>query len=389
MKIESDEEANMRKVTVLFMVLCATFLMGISVLGTENKIPLTSSEFPEECVRVQLSIFDEDKDGYLSDEELKKITKLEVRKFMDPDDFDDEEGTIEVNRYYKKKDFQFNFKGIGKLKHLTKFSVHLGMGYTKGGKHYASVAKNFKEIYQLKKLTNLELSSIKVKKMEISKLKNLKRFSMSDMPVLKKIVFPKKLTNLYMEGISDLKKIDFTKLKRLKRLEMEGVQCDKLKFGKNKKLKHLSIGYPQSGKEMKSFYIASLKNVEHVYLSNLKTKKLDFSKNKKLKTVFLDYCKIDDVDLSKNMKLKEFNLDGKDTRKVVFAKNNKITWVRWANADLKDFSLKPFNNKYLETVILWGNKLKSVDIRGYEKIRSVCVEDGVKIIKNKNQKLED
>lgn len=379
----------MRKVSALFMVLIVTLLMEVSVFGAENKIPLTSSEFPEQCVRTQLRTYDKDGDGYLSSGELKKITKLEVRKFMDPDDFYDEEGTIDVNRYYKKKDFQFNFKGLGKLKNLTKLSVQLGMGYTKGGKHYASVAKNFKEIYELKKLKNLELSSIKVKAMEISKLKNLNRLSISDMPTLKEIAFPKKLTNLYMQGIFTVTKFDFTKLKRLKRLEIDGVLCDALKFGSNKKLRYLSIGCPQSGKEIKDFSIASLKNVEHVYLLNLKTKKIDFGKNKKLKTVFFDYCKIDKVDLSKNTKLKEFNLDGKDTKNVVFAKNNKITWVRWANAGLKHFSLKPFNAKYLETVVLWGNKLKSIDIRGYQKINYVSVEDNVKIIKNKNQKLED
>lgn len=76
------------------------------------------------------------------------------------------------------------------------------------------------------------------------------------------------------------------------------------------------------------------------------------------------------MEVSKNRKLKEFNLDGEDTKKVVFAKNNKM---KWANADLKIFSLEPFNKKYLETVVLWGNKFTSMDIREYEKIRSVSI----------------
>ena len=87
------------------------------------------------------------------------------------------------------------------------------------------------------------------------------------------------------------------------------------------------------------------------------------------------------VDLSKNNKLKEFSVDGKGVKNFVLSKKNRIEWFRWANAGLKELSLKELrlNPKHLETIVVWGNpKLKKINIKGYKKVKTV---NGAKAVK--------
>lgn len=54
-----------------------------------------------------------------------------------------------------------------------------------------------------------------------------------------------------------------------------------------------------------------------------------------------------------------------------------------ANAGLKQISLADLglNPEYLEDIILWNNKLTSLDIRGYYKLNDPWIEDRVEIIR--------
>lgn len=86
---------------------------------------------------------------------------------------------------------------------------------------------------------------------------------------------------------------------------------------------------------------------------------------------------------SENSALKEVLLDGKKIKNLVLPKDNIIAAFRWANAGLKQISLADLglNPEYLEDIILWNNKLTSLDIRGYYKLNDPWIEDRVEIIR--------
>lgn len=383
----------MRKLSCLIITLCVIMVSGVAVFAGEKGVALDKDTFPEECIRTRLDSYDKDGDGYLSQSELKKITKLEIYKFLNPDEFSDE-SIAKGKNYYKKSDFKFNFKGLGELKYLDNLQIYLAGGMTKNKIHYASIPQNIGEINKLKRLSKLHLSDLKIGKLDTTKLKKLRNLEIYDFPILKKLSLNSGLTKITLEAISTIDKYDFSKMSKLKELHMWGVDCSTVKFGNNKKLKMVDID-DQNGltivdvPKTKSIDFTSLKNLTKLYLRNYKSKNINLSKNKKLKELSFTDCKYDKIDVRANKKLKEFSIDGKGIKKVLFAKNNKIETVRWANAGLKKFSLKPFNKKYLKAVILWGNnKLKSVNIKGYNKLETVYTEEGVKIIKNASQNID-
>ena len=84
------------------------------VSAADNGVEINSTNFPEESLRKAVQVYDKNNDGYLSDDESKKITKLTISKYPDLDGLDDVD-TTGMKLYYEKDEFKFDFKGIDKL----------------------------------------------------------------------------------------------------------------------------------------------------------------------------------------------------------------------------------------------------------------------------------
>ncbi|MFQ9114940.1 hypothetical protein [uncultured Eubacterium sp.] len=349
--------------------------MGMCVSGADNGVAINSTNFPEESLRKAVQVYDKNNDGYLSDDESKKITKLTISKYPDLDGLDDVDATG-MKLYYEKDEFKFDFTGIDKLDYLENLQLSLINGRTKNNKHYASVAENIECLYNTKNLKKLGLYDVSFAKLDTGKIKKLENLYISSNPTLKTLKYNKNLTKLSLEGVKKFKNFNIPALKKLKSVQLLG-NVKKIKFGTCPKLKTVTFDVSAN-----SIDTSKLKNLKKVYFENGKIKNVNFTKNKKLEVFSTNWTKITGkVDLSKNNKLKEFSVDGKGVKNFVLSKKNRIEWFRWANAGLKELSLKELrlNPKHLETIVVWGNpKLKKVNIKGYKKVKTV---NGAKAIK--------
>ncbi len=51
-----------------------SLMMGMCVSAADNGVEINSTNFPEESLRKAVQVYDKNNDGYLSDDESKKIT---------------------------------------------------------------------------------------------------------------------------------------------------------------------------------------------------------------------------------------------------------------------------------------------------------------------------
>ncbi len=375
----------MKNIKVVLFTIAFTILGSVSVFADENGLKINKKTFPDWGVRNELARHDTNKNQILEKKELKKLTKLDIRKYLDPDDVDEDED-VPVPRY-KKNEFVFDFTGLEKLTYLQELNICLVNGYTSKGVHYPSVVQNIEKLYEMKNLKKLELHHISTKSLDTSKFPKLRKLVIDYNPNLEELILNKKVKNLHLEALEKLKQLDIRGFKNLKQCFIGG-NFKKLSLSRCKKLEELYVFG-----NVDQLDITKLKNLKEIYLDNGKIKKVDFTKNKELKVVSTNWMTIKKLNLSKNKKLTEVSVDGSGVKKIVLPKNNKIKWFRWANSKVPKgkLSLKKLrlNPKYLETVILYEDKnLKSIDIRKYPKIKEVY-GDNLKIIKKQKQVIEE
>lgn len=363
--------------TVIGMLLCCAFIWGFSstgALAATKSIRLSSKNFPEESLLKAVAAYDKNHNGYISEKELKSITSLNISKYPDYDGEYDEDF-----RYFTEEEFVFDFKGIDKLVYLESLKLMLVGGETAEGVHYPSETRNFECIYKLSGLKTLHLYSVSVPKIDISRFDKLTTLHLYDNPELTDLTLNKALKSLKLDGLAKLQHFDIPALKYLKKCEISGVSAEYIKFGKCPRLKTLTLCAVTADK----LDISKLSNLEKIYFDEGSISNPDFSANKKLQLFSANRTEINKLDLSENSALKEVLLDGKKIKNLVLPKDNIIAAFRWANAGLKQISLADLglNPEYLEDIILWNNKLTSLDIRGYYKLNDPWIEDRVEIIR--------
>lgn len=365
-------------VTVILVTGVCICLKASTVMAAD--VTINRKNFPDEALRAEVSAFDTDRDGKLQKEEIRNVKSLHVYKFLDSDDVDYEENPDAVMPQYQKSDFVFDFKGVEYFTGLNELTINLSGGCVQEtGKHYASEISNFKKVYQLKKLTSLTMFSAKVKQINLSKFPKLKKCSL-DLPGLCSItVNNKELHNFRLSDTANIKKLDFSSAPKLKVLYLSQMKAPYVVFGRNnKKLKELHV--ESNGKtKISSLDITPLASLERFTLTKVRISNINFSKNKALDDVYVDNCSIKKLDFTKNTKLTWLACEGKKTKKILIPKKNRISTFKWVNAGLTRFSNKRLNPKTLTSVILFGNRISSLNLERYKKLDYVSVDKNVKV----------
>lgn len=298
----------MKKISKILLVTIG-LLLSVIVISPNNNVyakedsNVKIESFADKRIRGEIKKYDENNDGYLDNEELKKVTTLV---------FFDEEGRT------------FNLKDIGKLKYLEKLSIDIDE------EDYTNKIKNVKEIYKLSNLKELRLGYCKFEKNIKLNFKSLKKLKKLDLHVLSKV-----------------KSVDVSKNKKLEHISVGVKGIKKLNLTKNKKLKEISVC---GNKTLKTINLKKNKKLEKLALAKIKSKySLKYNKNLKNLEVILTEV----PDISKNKKLKNLYIYNPDNEEISIGSGNK---------NLKNLSI--IRNKKMKVSIDGCKKLKMLEISG-------------------------
>lgn len=362
-----------RKMLLIIAAIAGICLVTVPAMA-ETGVEINHKNFPDSALLDAVLGLDENQDGFLQTEEITKAKELRINKFINGDDV----GEDEKAPVYQKSDFKFNFQGIQYLAGLESLEVNLSGGATKDGKHYDSVIFNFTQVYRLKKLTSFSFYSAKQKTIYLSKFPKLEK---TDLAVTG--LTNLKIDNKYLKKVrigrstSGLGVLDFRKAPKLNTLYIDNLQTPKVYFN-NKKMKQMHIE-SNGKKKIKSMSLKSLKSLQNLSLTKVNISSLDLSKNFMLVELYLDSCTMKKLDVSKNKKLTWIACEGKHTKSIVLPPKNVISTFKWVNAGRYKFNGSRLNADTLTSVILFGNKIQSLDLKRFRKLDFVFVDKGVKV----------
>lgn len=313
------EVTNMKKRFTFLILLVVSIIMSTMVIYADTStdydehiyakhkpiLKIDEFSFQNEMVRRTVTEYcDMNKDGYLSQYEMDYVTYLDV----------DVAYMQETDAYkYGKQVYQdekyrvIDFKGIEVFKNIK--LIYFSCALVNGERGYV---KNFKY------LSTLKIESIGIafsdKNYNLNQLKGLKYIGFEGCKNFN-LKFDKKSK---IEGIS-LKyckgKVDVSNLKNLKTFSSYETIFKKIKFGKNAKLKKLSIDGSADciNKKIRKLDISKMKNLRYLYLQSctkLKEIKMSKKNNKKLKKIEIYGCgkfkksSLDKTQISKKTKVR-------------------------------------------------------------------------------------
>ena len=311
-----------RTLTSLFACLMTgAMLIPAFAVNADTKIAINEKNFPDKIFRKYIkNRRDNDKDGYLSSEEIKRIDTIGLRnsgikdfkgiEYLTNLEYlwvqDNELTTIDLSKNTKLQSIYIDNNKLKTLdlSHNTELSWLLCRG-------------NLLETLDLSKNTKLEILCIdnnKIDKLDLSKNTDLEE--------------------LRCEG-NLLKTLDVSKNIYLSELFIDNNKLEKLDLSKNKELKYLHCG------------------------GNL-FETLDLSKNNKLRDLFVENSKLKTIDLSKNTDIENLILPNNNFKKLDLSKHTNITCLNVGNNSLTSLDLSSANA--LQDLNCSNNAITSLDL---------------------------
>lgn len=396
---------------------------GMNACASTTKID--EKTFPDDAFRQYvLENIDTNHDGYLSQKEKDNCKTIHFVKFVPTIDElpDEDDGTVQ-RPVYTKKDYVFDFKGIGWFKNLASVTIDLygGFGMTdkKGGDIYTAQIKNVESLYKNKSLTSLTLKNGSLSTINLSKFPKLVAFNISYYPKLTSITGKNSsLTTFNGSQLNSLQSLNLANYKNLKTFTLhDATNLSKISLSGNKKLTSFRLEQSTGVYNTKMKFLdfsgaVNLKTISIQYVKNLS--KITTSKNKNVKGLFIEGLpalsslslknntkletieiwnskKLKTLDLSNNKKIHWVRVDGCALSSIKLNRSNKVSFLRWAN-DSKMTKLNVTNLKYspLTNLQVYGNKkLSSVDVRPFKKLKELTITKAyTKVIKNPSQTIQ-
>ena len=323
---------------LIFAMLSLCISIPKAVKADANNICIKTT-FKDKYIAEKLSRkkYDKNKDGYLSDSEIKKIKYI-----------------------YLKSKKTLNLKGLSKLKNLKDITLK------------ADKIKNLSELKKMPAITDLTIRVKKNNKLDLRKNKKLSTLDIN-MPDLQKLEFYSKnkikKANIKVDILSN---IDLSKCRYLKKLYIHGVKENKISINKIKNLKFLNIEENYNEK----LNIKKCNKLEEIHIIRCNfVKKLAFKNFLKLKQLEVGYCKsltsfnVENSPLLYrlvgyyNINVKKFSLNN------LFA----LTYFSWENGGLTSVTI-PENNK-LKTFLIRKNDITNLDFSALKKVHCFYIDE--------------
>lgn len=379
----------------LIKFFCCSFLVGTALVALDvhvdakfkpTGIVINDTNFAR-AVRKYAKKADTNKDGYLSEKEAEKITKVRFFEDYNIDSFKGIEYFTEIEDFYYQaassgvdyEDFivhetstvpKINLSGFKKLKKVNIISrnEYLRKVNLKNCPNLEEVdihgnIKGCVEELNLKGCKNLRTLTLfmtDVKKMNLSNLKKLTELSIDDTRDQLKTLNVKGCINLHTVKIisNSIRNLKLKGAKNLEYFDLAG-ECSfqSLDFSTNTRLKKLcldGIAYVpvldlknNKNLEKLSFYqsnITSLK-IKSKYLKKLdchsseKLETLDITDCPKLESLNCIYTNLTKLNIKKNVNLRYLKCDSTGLTKLNLRKNKKLNMLKCRNTNMKNLDL--------------------------------------------------
>lgn len=368
-----------RKGLLLVAIVTMAFL-GSNKASASVKIDVTN--FPDEAVRQEVSsaMIDSNKDGTLSDEELKKVTDFAIGPLsesgMKISTLKGMEHFTNITKFYIQdvNILENILPYFPKLEQLVLYNCEISLeGVTsclKKIETFGVQSASFSELQlQADNLESIKLcckkcptsSYIKAPNLEslelyygqnaidemglsfsVNKIKNIKyrsgagsKLSFSGYTSLETLnLFQcndvkeidvsglKNLKEMYLYYCDNLKKLDASACKKLQSLDCRWTPLKSLNVKKNIKLTKLRV----EDAKLKKLNLTKNKKLKFLDITGTQIKSINLSKNKKLNNFRYIRTKMNKLDLSKNTKLKKLGLNGSKIKKLILPNvSSKIT----------------------------------------------------------------
>ena len=421
-----------RKIIISVCALIMFLLVGVNASAASKGVPIDSKHFSADMSKL-CKKYDKNKDGYLSGEERKKITKISEG------DFEDGSRTI------------FDFRGLEYLESI-KYLHCLGVRITNlkfnGLKNLQDISLadceiNKVNLHNMTKLKKVSLQYMEKSKISISKCPNIEYLSLAFVKKDKiNIGNYKKLKELLIYG--KVKPFDISKLKLLRKLEIDGLNWEKIDLSKNTLLKYiyiksdklkriklpknkerlneLDLQAPVNLLDLPSYKnlnflnliikkadmidISGCHNIQFAHIKvpfcsdiqfgnqpkldnlyiNAPISSIDLSKAPKLKKLELK-CELSNIELEKNRKIEQLIIDG-PIEKLDISKNTKLKECTFKGFVMDEMI---FSNASVGKLEINNSSLETLDVTSLPELYSVVIKRSAvrKIIANGNPELRD
>lgn len=282
-----------RVLFILALLMCISFAGGVkssNSAAAKKSITISKKNFPDKKFRSYIRRkFDKNKNGKLSEKEIKKIRTLEV-----------------VNVYSETKiDYQgieyFTYLERLYLRNIEKIDLSKNRNLTSLTIANANLTKI--NLTKNKKLDYLEVENCKkIRKMDLSKNSKLRILHCSRNKKMKEISFPEKseLYDVYLPN-NALQKLDVKNAKKLEYIECTNNQIKTLYVNQTPKLKDLYCG----NNVLTKLDISNCPNLTDLQCFNNQLKELSLINNTKLLGLDCGRNLITKIDISMCSQLKD------------------------------------------------------------------------------------
>ncbi len=320
-----------RTLTSLFTcAMTGAMLIPAFSVSAATKIAISEKNFPDKNFREILKNenFDDNKDGYLSSDEIKEI------------------GFICID--------ECGIKDLTGIEYFTELYTLQCQG---------NLLKSL-DVSKNTKLNYLWLDNNKLENLDLSK--NTELYTLScEGNLLKTLDLSKntKLSELYIDN-NKLNKLDLSNNTELEELHCQGNLFETLDLSKNTGLRWLSV----NDNNLDKLDLSKNTNLQELECQNNSLKTLDLPKNTKLEYLWIGNNKLENLDLSKSTGLKNFRCEGNLLKTLDLSKNKKLHWLNVANNKLDKLDIS--KNRGLSELHCQGNQIDKLDISG-----SYCLVD--------------
>lgn len=366
------------KLFIISIILGLIIVLLIN-LFLKNGIQITKENFKEEILRQELIKYDKDSNGYLNNKEIKKITKLKIKKLQPRDILDIIEN--ELLPKYTLNDFLFDFKGIEKLIYLEELSIDMQDGeyfYDKNTKEILAKTANIEEIYKLPRLKKLSLSEIDIKNIEINQFKKLENIYLNKIYNLESLTpNNSNIKTIWLSGNNKLTSIDLSNLNRLKNVNIvSNLNLKILKLSKD--ITNLNI---VSSPKLNELNLKELLNLKSLNLTDIGIDKIDVSNNTKLEKITCENLSLNTLDLTNNLLITYIINDKSSFNNIILSDKNIVNMIRWTNTTITKFPINNLNPNTLEGIDIQGTQIKILDVRKYKNLSILYYDKNTTIIK--------
>ena len=368
-------------------------------------VRINKTNFPDALLREKLKYKDYNKDGKLSDKEIRKIKKIDLRAEKD-------------GKYWK-----INLKGISRLTSLKNLSLA------------ALVIENRAEMEQLKSLQKLYFYQYQdVGIFDLGRMGNVTDFSLGSQSVQEVVLKNnKKLKKLYLGFAStkNLKEVDLCENPNLEELELRGEFMEKIKMQNHGKLKKMELRTSQEAVQIErlpklaelrvvdsskmkklavqdcpalgTLWIQSCPSLQDLrlarvdklwkvtmdspYYNDINIKKLDFSELPGLRSVQVESEDLEELILPRSGNLVSLDLTSCHLKKLDLSQTPKLSFLSLGSCDIDRLDLTKVPQ--IEVLkIWWQKKVKKLDFSRLKKLKELHIShmDRVKKLNLPNPK---